>query len=401
MANTETWGQYLRVEETTTTTITVTWSSLAESGNQVTDAYWNLELFKYPESNDNLIWSSYRVPLGYRRWAFTPANGAPVLQPDTFYIVKLYANRQNDRAVDRIYVQTAKATNPTPGTPSLNVSNSGTTIYLSGSGDSNTNSITLTGPLSPTTETISGSGYYSSTRYGSWGGYYTFSARANGTYGNSGTVSRSIQLPPAMPTNFNIYDRSATELAFAWNVASGASTYSLEVYNYPYTSGVSNMAYRVYGLTGRTHWATGLIQGNRYNVKLFAVTNGANSTPTWLNDVRAGFTRPSNFSWTITKANNRAYNRNSLGQLTNFMSADELTSFQSRINEFREYKGLSRYTFTAVGPGMELTASIYNQLRTAISSMNPSTSLPPSGSSGTGDVVNKLNGLVSSLNSVS
>lgn len=48
------------------------------------------------------------------------------------------------------------------------------------------------------------------------------------------------------------------------------------------------------------------------------------------------------------------------------VSASEWTSFCARINEFREYKGLSSYSFTTLTPGTSFSAAIAREVIAAI-----------------------------------
>lgn len=77
--------------------------------------------------------------------------------------------------------------------------------------------------------------------------------------------------------------------------------------------------------------------------------------------------RPNNWSWTNTFISGNPIN----------ITASEWNSFTARINDFREYKGLNRYTFTTVNKGDVITASIVNQAINRINDMNPPIS-PPS-----------------------
>lgn len=77
--------------------------------------------------------------------------------------------------------------------------------------------------------------------------------------------------------------------------------------------------------------------------------------------------RPSNFSWTNTFTSGSDVN----------ITAAEWNDFQTRINEFRVYKGLSNYSFTSVVSGNDMLAPEFNAARTAINDMSPPTA-PPS-----------------------
>lgn len=83
-------------------------------------------------------------------------------------------------------------------------------------------------------------------------------------------------------------------------------------------------------------------------------------------------------------------------------TAREWDNFCVRINEFRDYKGLSGYSFTKAYPGpTTLTADMVNQTITAIKAMSPSTSPPSSAVKNVTKLsAALLNGLAASLNSI-
>lgn len=101
--------------------------------------------------------------------------------------------------------------------------------------------------------------------------------------------------------------------------------------------------------------------------------------------------RPSNFSWTYSKTSGGDFN----------LLASEWNNLISKVNDFRQYKGLSSYSFTTASSGADFAAFYFNQAVTAISAMSPPTSSPSSVSSGQDIYASYLNGLVDSLNSIS
>ena len=83
-------------------------------------------------------------------------------------------------------------------------------------------------------------------------------------------------------------------------------------------------------------------------------------------------TRPSNWSWWSTISSGS----------TVAITASEWNSFCSRINEFREYKGLTEYYFTSAYKGNPITAAMANQLVYAIDAIPGHGTLPGVVSSG-------------------
>lgn len=117
---------------------------------------------------------------------------------------------------------------------------------------------------------------------------------------------------------------------------------------------------------------TGLTAGRSYSVAVSA----CNSYGCGYDDVMTAYTddppvvipRPDNFTWdTPLNASGEPFN----------MTAANWLYFQSRINSFREYKGLSRWTFTAPYTGNDLTAAMFIEVAQAIDGMNPPGGVAP------------------------
>lgn len=370
---------------------------MGESGNIVTDAYYNLELWQDDEGPEGTaVFKSYTIPLTARSHTFYN------LKPGTHYLVKLYANRQKDRAIDRHWTKTLEPSNPTPGTPTLNVSANGNQISISGSKGSNTDYIRIyVDDTRVWNLYVRNSSTYSVTYNGNYSTRYKITAEPTNTWYVGSTVTRYITTgseplpdPPPAPTGLNMYDSGETWASFAWNAAPRADKYAMEIFR------GNNLVPGMYdyNIFQRTKRFTGLSPGILYTAKLYGWNPGGNGTPAYL-DFTLGYSRPSNFSWDITKARGRSYSLGN-GRFTNLVSYDEFQSFRQRINDFRRYKGLSSYTFTNVGINTILSAALYNQLHYAINAMNPPTSTPGVKSSGASDVAGLLNGLRNSLNSI-
>jgi hypothetical protein len=102
------------------------------------------------------------------------------------------------------------------------------------------------------------------------------------------------------------------------------------------------------------------------------------------------FTILANFSWTYPKISGQPFN----------LTANEWNSFTSKINDFRNYKGLSNYSFTAAVSGNPFTAAMYNQARLAIQGISGYGGYIPTVSSGQQITAYMLNILVSELNAI-
>jgi len=132
----------------------------------------------------------------------------------------------------------------------------------------------------------------------------------------------------------------------------------------------------------------------------FTINSTLLESVNWSNDLYVTtISRPSNFNWTTPKIS---------GDPTTNLLASEWNALCVKINEFRQYKSLSTFTFTTVNSGGIFYATIFNEVRNNIADMNvinlPSTKL------GISDVVDPndadnilasdLNNIVSCLNAI-
>ena len=129
--------------------------------------------------------------------------------------------------------------------------------------------------------------------------------------------------------------------------------------------------------------------GNTKNVSLH-ITPNAYCTVQILATYSSGSERPDNWSWWSTISSGAAL----------AITASEWNAFTTRINEFREYAGLSSYSFTPVSSGTPISYWIVNQARTAISEISGHGSLPSAAVSGGKIYASFFNSLASALNSV-
>ena len=100
-------------------------------------------------------------------------------------------------------------------------------------------------------------------------------------------------------------------------------------------------------------------------------------------------TRPSNWYWQDTVASGYPMIR-----------ATQWNEFCSRINSFRQYRGLGNYSFPIVYRGNVITASIVNQARTAISQISGSGTLPSTAYTGATITAYYFNQLRDALNAI-
>ena len=128
-----------------------------------------------------------------------------------------------------------------------------------------------------------------------------------------------------------------------------------------YTATSTSITRTFEGLEERTDYAVnaGVVTGNSTDwigTQYFTTPSQGGS----------GGNRPDDWYWESTIASGRTIN----------ISASEWNDFCDRINEFRDYDGLSSYSFTRVYRGDPIEASIVNEARSAISAISTSGNVP-------------------------
>lgn len=135
------------------------------------------------------------------------------------------------------------------------------------------------------------------------------------------------------------------------------------MYDEELTVGKATISKTYYGLSAGTAYAANVKVNDDWLGRQDFTTLGTIEPPVNPPDEPE---RPSDWTWYSTIASGKEIN----------ISAVEWNNFCSRINEFREYAGLSSYNFTTVYPDDEISANIVNQARTAISAIIGTDTLP-------------------------
>lgn len=148
-------------------------------------------------------------------------------------------------------------------------------------------------------------------------------------------------------------------------------------------------------------YVSGLSSGTTYTLYGFAQAANGNyyraGSDTFTTDEPPTPPRPSN--WT---GFNSCRTGNAYGFYLGYpapVTASSWNNFTSRINDFRDYKGLSDYNFTTVSSGYTVTDQLLGQAVTAINAMSPPTS-PPSGIVSGNEIQEQFYELQQSLNSI-
>lgn len=162
------------------------------------------------------------------------------------------------------------------------------------------------------------------------------------------------------------------------------------------SAGVSSKSYTYGGLTPNTYYTfyveisgedpgSGGSSGSGGSV--FATLSGSDTT-----EPAPAVLRPSNWSWTNAIAQDQP--------ITN-LTATDWNNFCSRINDFREYKGLSTFNFTTVYSGTTvISASIINEAIVAITAISGHGVIPNSVSTGGTILASIFTSLRDALNAI-
>lgn len=167
--------------------------------------------------------------------------------------------------------------------------------------------------------------------------------------------------------------KSGQTVQFYVRIDPGSTVYV----NSTYTATSSSMTKTFSGLKAGTDYACNVKLDNKDWIGTQYFTTNKAAKP-----------RPDNWSWYSS-----IYSGDSIG-----LSALEWNDFTTRINDFRAYKGLSKYSFTRVSRGMNISASIMNEAVAAIKAMN--SSVPNNVYSGNNISASFFNNLKNALNNI-
>jgi len=242
--------------------------------------------------------------------------------------------------------------------------------------------------ISGTTYTLSGLEY---------GITYFLSVRGDNSAGSSEYTTDNPGTTTAKSPG-NLTNPATTNNTIDVRVADGMSGNWDYIRVYAYDNGISpsykDITYTDYQSGTRIVTWTNLSTGLQYkfNARTYYTYNSvALDSVYWSNDLYVTtISRPSDFSWPTA---------NVVSGVDFNLPFSDWNAFTQRINEFRQYKGLSNYSFTTVSSGGTFYASVFNEARNAIYDMN-SIGLPSVKYSGDNVNASDLNGLVSCLNAI-
>ncbi len=150
-----------------------------------------------------------------------------------------------------------------------------------------------------------------------------------------------------------------------------------------------------YQRTGDYLLVAGLEPDTEYQFYCRVFKNGYSASSGTLYITTNAPPRPNNFSWTYAKTSGGNFN----------LTASEWNSFTSRINEFRNYKGLADYSFNSAITGFDFSAqNNFNQAVNALSALSAyftgGNTIPSTKSQGNNILASYLTNLVNAMNSI-
>jgi hypothetical protein len=133
----------------------------------------------------------------------------------------------------------------------------------------------------------------------------------------------------------------------------------------------------------------GFVHNAKYWIKVYAYDFQGNSSGA---SVQVTYTaaRPTNWAWHTSKDKGQPFS----------LTAVEWNSFQTKIDQFRVYKGYTPYPFTTAVKGQPILYTYFNEVKDAINIMSPPTSVPSTKIKGQEMSGADFNRLRDSLNSV-
>jgi hypothetical protein len=313
------------------------------------------------------------------------------LYSGTSYKIEAKFFDSNENEVGSAYEYISTKSEETPAPTGFSVSASGSTeLYMSWNSVSGATSyeVSMYNPYSEQRTT--------SSSYMYWGGlspntFYYFQVRAYdssksgwsdwSTYDYAKTDEAT---QTSTPSGLNGTANSSTELYIDWGGVSGADSYEIRIVS-PISE--SRTVYNSY-----IYWG-GLSPNTQYKFQVRAYDSAKDIAWSIWSGYQYATTllgRPSNFVWDSNKYSGYDFK----------ITASEWNKLCNRVNEFRDYKGLSSYGFTTAYSGNDFTANQYNQVRNAINSMSPPTNIPVSRSKGDTIYASDINKLRDSLNSI-
>lgn len=251
---------------------------------------------------------------------------------------------------------------PRPNTPSAyHHSSSDKTIYIQVVSDGTVSSIEIKPSWSSYWSSYTSTNGTFGFEAPEWGTEYTIAVRGVSSGGTSGDKLAYVMSEPRVP--------SLTDLGVAGGqlrvgVTTSGSFDRIEVALYT-AGGGAHIATRTLTSTAQSPALFGSLTPNAsYQVRATVYKSARNynynpiRTGGWL-PVKYTIARPSNWEWYTPKSSGALFS----------MSANEWNTFMTRINQFREYKGLDTVAFSSATSGGNFHFYQFNEARNAINAL--------------------------------
>lgn len=227
---------------------------------------------------------------------------------------------------------------------------------------------------------------------------FTYPNQSPNTSTASYSTTAHVNVAPTL--NFSNLDGlnayTATFSAYDEDGLRATNTYSLQI------SGPDNTSYGTAVYVSNTAQNTNLnytfqkdstganfVVGKTYTVRIILYDSSNLSTEATRSKAHTK-SRPANFAWTTAKTSGTVIN----------VTAAEWNTLIDKVNEFQEYKGVTRTVMTKVSSGDIFYFSNFNEVRNAINTLTPPTA-PPATVASLGTIyAADLNKLRDSINSI-
>lgn len=160
---------------------------------------------------------------------------------------------------------------------------------------------------------------------------------------------------PTLPSPSLTCSPSLTSVTISWSPPTGAQSIYLSLGNATQSQPAIT---KTVAASNRSITITGLYVGCRYNVYAYYIPQDG-----YLQSVTSSTsfntTKKPTFHWSTSISSGGAFN----------IKASDWNKMCATINTWRSIKGLGAYSFTSAKPRTQVTASMYNQVRTALSPM--------------------------------
>lgn len=216
--------------------------------------------------------------------------------------------------------------------------------------------------------------------------YFRVTGFSGSTYGSSSTTISAYTVAITIPRVTGLYSSNVLQNSFRlhWDYANNASSYTIAI-RVRYTS-----AWSYYYVSGNYYDISNLAVGTYYEVQVRGYTTGVEGTFSESLIVRTQTSYPTPLAWRTRYTGG-----------TNMVTAKEWNDMTSKINAWREYRGLGIMSFSTAVTGSTITASIFNQARNAIENLSPRLTAPAYVYKGDPITAAKINRISEAIDSLS